>query len=185
YKIGHETMDEDGTANWSYAIADEVCFEWIKFPRSDFEFETIIHCVRDPFKAIPSIVYTETCCTPNPDNWGWNNVYKSTEYRFRHLNIDFKDYIVNQAIRSFLGWNELIEKMNPNLTVRVEHPLDDIKGKYDIPLNFELPSRTTNSTSHNSLTQDQWNKVDKDLLDKLEEFCIKHNYLSIKDRIKQ
>lgn len=185
YKIGHETIDEDGTSNWCYAIADEVCFDWIKYPRSHFEFETVIHCIRDPFKAIPSIVYTETCYISNPNNWGWNNVYKSTEFRFRHLNIDYKDYIVNQAIRSYLGWNKLIEEMNPFITVRVEHPINDIKEKYNIPQSFELPSRSTNARIHDNLTKDRWNKVDNDLMDELEEFCIKHNYDSIKDRIKE
>ena len=183
YDIGHETMGRDGTSNWCYAIADEVCFEWIKEPRSKYTFDKIVHCIRDPFKAIPSIVYTETCYDATGKGWGWNNVYKSTEFRFRHLKIDYDDYIVNQAIKSYLGWNKLIEDMNPCVTVRIEHAIEDIKDEFTIPEDFKAPSNSTNARTHTGLSKEQWKKVDSELLEQLDEFCLKYNYPSIKDRI--
>lgn len=181
YQIGHEVMGRDGTSNWTYAIGDEVCFSWTQHSANCYNFNRIIHCVRDPLKAIPSIAFTETCY--NPMKPGKIYVYKSTMFRHKHLKFGNNgDTIFNFAIRSFLGWNELIENKNPDLVVRIENVMDDMKISFPEIECVELPG-PSNKRSHPEMKKEQWNSVDPELLQRLEEFCKVHSYPSIIERI--
>jgi hypothetical protein len=56
YNVGHENINEEGVSSWMLCVDDE------KYPWGDIKdkfryyFENIIHVVRNPFDAIPSII---------------------------------------------------------------------------------------------------------------------------------
>lgn len=62
--VEHEKIGKDGTSSWFYTVDDYPPFDTIKQKRSEYIWENMIHCVRDPFKAIPSIAKTETPESP-------------------------------------------------------------------------------------------------------------------------
>jgi len=173
--VGHEVMGNNGTSDWQYAILNEKCFPWTTAPRSAFKFETIIHNIRDPFTAIPSIVYTET---PNLGEQSWRTVSE----QFRRKYVRFPDTnVFENAAHSYLGWNKIIEDQKiANQTVRIEHVMDDLEVD---DIKESLGNKKVNSRPHGDMTKENWNKIPSNIIDMLEAFCKKHNYESLKERI--
>ena len=76
YNVGHESMGCDGTSSWMLAVKDNnYPFGNIKTIEK-YNFENIIHLVRNPFDAIPSIIL-ENKYSPNN---------KSYNFRRKHIN---------------------------------------------------------------------------------------------------
>ena len=112
YKIGHENMGRDGTSSWLLAVKDN------KYPYGNviniesYKFEKIIHVVRNPFDAIPSIILENKY---SPSN-------KSYNFRRKHINnvfnINLPEIDINKitlledieiAIKTYIYWNKLCE----------------------------------------------------------------------------
>jgi hypothetical protein len=104
--IGHETMGEDGTSDWSLATRERSLWQDLNF--GDYEWDTIIYCVRDPKDSIPSIVYTE-------------DIKKdSFDYRMRWGKFKDRKRPLMNTISSILAWDELIQKIKPSFIFKIE-----------------------------------------------------------------
>ena len=173
--VGHEVMGENGTSDWQYAIPNNKCFPWTNGVREQYTFDVIIHNVRDPFTAIPSISFTET---PNFGEQSWRTVSEG----FRRQYVQLTDTnIFDNAARSYLGWNKIIESQNiRNQVVRIEHAMEDIELE---EINESLGDRKVNSRQHQDMTKEQWMQISPNMLTELEIFCMKHKYESLKERI--
>lgn len=170
--VGHEKIEENGTSDWQYAIPNAKCFPWTTGCRQDYEFDMVIHNIRDPFTAIPSIVFTET---PAPMERSWRTVSEG----FRRKYIQFPDTnVIENAAHSYLGWNSIIEQQKPDKIVRIEHAVEDLD------LGFEdLADKKVNSREHRSLTKEHWKLIPQNIMKQLDEFCIKYKYTLLSTRI--
>lgn len=177
WDVGHEIIGKDGTANWVYAIKDDRCFEWVLLNRNDLDWEIVIHNVRDPYAAITSVFLTETAKN-SPDS---PEVAESEAFRKKYLDIP-NTGIINKVAASFIGWNKIIADQNPEFTVRVERAFADLKESGF--LKKDLKNKKVNARHHAVVSKEEWGKLDKDLLNKLDDFCAKYGYLSLSERLK-
>lgn len=184
YKVGHENMDLDGTSSWMLAVKDD------KYPYGNvinieaYRFENIIHLVRNPFDAIPSIILENKY---TPDN-------KSYNFKIKHINkilgkqmqqmdfntISLKDEI-EIAIQTFLYWNKICELNKPTLVCKIENiePLEIFnKDKIKINTILKKSNKLYNGKKYDKqkLTTKEYSNINIDLLKELEDFCKKYNY---------
>ena len=123
YNIGHEKMMRNGTSSWLLSVND-IDNPWCKIIRDKFYFEVVIHIVRNPYTAIPSIML-ENKYSPN------NASYK---FRRKHikeqLEIDLpKDVTDNTpfeeqvdiAIKTLVYWSKLCGLLFPNVICQIEN----------------------------------------------------------------
>ena len=101
--VQHEKMGEDGTSDWS--LVTRIQSLWQKVEYSDFIWNNVIYCVRDPRESIPSIAYTEQMTL---------SFRKSFNRRIGSENI------ISSAIVSILEWDKMIDSLNPSITYRIE-----------------------------------------------------------------
>ena len=188
--IGHEEMGKDGTSDWQYAIPNEKAFPWGCGVREDYRFDVVIHNIRDPLTAIPSISNTETpgygvddpsvCNKQNP----W--IKKSEEFRRKFVYLPDKNIFDNAAL-SYLGWNDIVKQSLSYFSlegahirvVRIEHALQDLRG-----LGIKKPlNKKVNSRKHNGIGAKQWSEISAANLNKLEDFCAEYGYEPITGRL--
>jgi len=170
--VEHEGIGKDGTSCWTFAVSDESWFKSWKGTRNDYEWKYIIHNIRDPNDALPSIFYAE-----DMDNTS------SVEFRRKHLNINTNLSKLSQSIQSFLGWNKLIQSLELNLKVKVENCVEKVE-KFLKEKNLsksinrdKLPSKDYNSRSYSdNINSRMKDNVPKKLRDKLNDWCRDHNY---------
>jgi hypothetical protein len=190
--IGHEKMGPCGTSNWVYAFdTNTICFSRVSQPRSRFHFSLFIHCVRDPFYAIPSIALTETTKDTRKTKHNAGK-YQSTAYRTKMLGLTLELPIEEHAAQSFLRWNQHVAK-NRDFVVRVEYALQDLAKNfsslepYGVNPLCEWPRRSNipilNRRPHKKFTKSNWSCITPRTLDQLEVFCRQYHYPSIKKRI--
>lgn len=191
--IGHEHLDNDGISSWLFAVKDFNLPTWNKNQEKDIHeynnthitFDHVIHFIRDPMEAIPSIMLE-------------NKNQKSFNFRRSHiynnLSIDITNYntMLEQAIASYIYWNEIIKKSFNVEVFRIEDGLDSLKEILikkelkDIDLfntTFKLTSNINSSkmkrnNSKPNVINSDYTRVDKNLLTKLTEFCERHKYKS-------
>jgi len=164
-KIRHENMGSKGISCWVFATDSNWRRSTKNIKRSDFRFKHIIHNVRNPAQALSSILYTE-------------NV--SLNFRKQHVHIDESLSPLSQAIQSFIEWNKLIEKMNPDLVVQVEN-CEDILAKFlkehDYPHKYLKPTKkNANHRKHSDIPDNEWKTVPGSLKQELNQFCEKYGY---------
>lgn len=114
--VGHEKMGQHGISSWMFAVRDTAPYAGDVYAstRSLSNYQFIIHHVRDPRTAIPSIIL--------------ENKYseKSYQYRRKHIKqfsgVDLDDHPsdLEKAVLSYIHWNEIIEQQGIGVTVRVE-----------------------------------------------------------------
>ena len=112
------------------------------------------------------------------------STFDDTASTWASLDVKFPDTnAFENAAHSFLGWNQIIENQNPDLTVRIEHAFEDLKELEVITEN--LGDKKVNSRQHNDMTKSQWNQIPENIIDMLEDFCTKYKYESLKKRLKK
>ena len=199
--VGHEVMGEDGTVNWTYLIENEKPFNWIAEPRSSYEFDIFVHLVRDPFTAIPSIFFTETCETLICVDPSWGNVYVSTMFRYKHCGIiekedigkQIKGPIIDRVVKSFLIWNDMIRTKFPDSSIiRLEKCEQDMNKKFrnnnffeDKLINFPTEQEPVNKRTHNSFTKRDWKKINRPMMKLLDNFCKMYSYPLLSERVNE
>lgn len=109
YDVPHEKrLGEHGISSWMNVVDDEE----YPFPTpylKGIEFKKVIYTIRDPYKALQSIVNVE------------NNHPESVNFRQKHLQINSL-YGYNGAAISYLKWFNLAKERFPKLhIVPVEH----------------------------------------------------------------
>lgn len=110
YDVGHEYVGEDGTSNWMWTMKTPIGFyPWGDQDRENYYFENTFVAIRNPIKAVWSIMYTE------------NIARQSVLYRMegipeiqKHTRLDF-------AVASYLEWYKYIFMKYPKATkIKIE-----------------------------------------------------------------
>ena len=119
--VGHERMGKDGISSWMFAVEEEenpFALNSLAATRKNKHFGHVIHFVRDPRTAIPSILREN------------RNSQISYAFRRRHIlktyKIDLDDAgsEVEKALLSYIYWNRIIEEQKTDIMVRVEDAED-------------------------------------------------------------
>jgi hypothetical protein len=187
-QIGHETLHEHGMSSWMFAVEDmRAPFgrEYGLWPMST-SFKVIIHHLRDPFDAIPSIMSE-------------NRIELSMRYRTRHIEDIFGFDIaqletqIDRAVASYLFWNKIIEMRRPKFWFRIE---DDVEKLFEF-LAVTFPDQVDltrprqplkRANLHNDhftkfgvvnkavLEAKDWSKLNATLAASLRQFCEVYGY---------
>lgn len=164
--VGHEIMGKNGQSNWQYAIPNDKCFPWTKGVKSDYNWDIIIHVVRDPFTAISSIAFTET---PYSNEKSWKQI--SDQFRNKYLNLPNTNRF-DRAVVSYIGWNNLIKIQNPDYLINLETAFNDLQF-----LNFNKNRKNpVNKRSHKQMSKQFWNQVKPKNLKLLNKLSLKWGY---------
>jgi hypothetical protein len=121
-QIGHNTIAEDGICSWRLNSRHKPALNSFAHASNLLRPEILCHFVRNPLEAIAAIVIE------NEFNQRVNN---SFNYRRdvikRRFAIDLADYEpLTAATLSYIYWNKLAEKANPDLTIRIEKMNSDL-----------------------------------------------------------
>ena len=191
YEIGHENMKKKGISSWMLAVMSNT-YPWGDVgidknkPFSVFNFKYIIHIVRNPFNAIPSIIL--------------ENKYSPRSYNFRkfhikrELNIDLPIYNsklnliqdIEIAIKTYIYWNLICEKNKPSLVIKLEDSYNILKQyntknikESDLKIDKnETINKFFGNKKYNKprIVNYDYEKVDDSLKLELKQFCIKYDY---------
>lgn len=116
-EVGHERMGKRGISSWMFAVEDErnpFALDRLSVSRRNKHFGAIVHFVRDPRTAVPSILREN------------RHAEKSYAFRRRHIqgafgvDLDAAQGEVERALLSYVYWNEIVERQHPDLRVRIE-----------------------------------------------------------------
>lgn len=176
FEVGHERVWKHGVSAWQFTVDTESIPPWCKSKRGNYDFKYIIHVVRNPKNAIPSIFYTE------------DTRKASREYRQFHLfenglsNLNKKSE-VSHSLASYREWNNLIQLKNDvDLTVNVESAEEKVES-FLIENGYEVNKNESKkpSTNYNSRKHRDWSSIDFSGVDKNEKvfmnsFCKTYNY---------
>ena len=115
--VRHERMGKQGISSWMFAVEDErnpFALDPLSVSRKNTHFASVVHFVRDPRTAVPSILRENL------------NSEKSYAFRRKHIleafgvDLDEAQSEVERALLSYLYWNKIIERQQVDLRVRVE-----------------------------------------------------------------
>ena len=199
--VGHEKGTcVDGISSWAFAVAHEPTVGdvpgWGRGApgrEAYLDFDYVIHHVRNPLDALPSICHNEVCFVSpeeGPQRWEYRGSFL---YRYAYIykvlgkQIDLGRSLLEVAIESFLYWNEVVRLNSPHLTVRVE----DCEGSVasflgEVGLVGESESAPFADKTYNSmknqrapLTLQSYSEVRMPLLRALDRFCSDYGYPSL------
>jgi GR25 family glycosyltransferase involved in LPS biosynthesis len=171
-EIGHERMDAHGISSWMFAVDDAYYpYGKDKYARSRryTHFRYIIHHVRSPFDAIPSLIVEN------------QHSEKSFAFRRKHIlryfGIDLATLSpIDAAVASFIYWNRIIELMKPDVIIRIENDQESLFHALQTAelleeeaqfSDVELPPKTVNARKPYKgavidkpvLTEDDWESL--------------------------
>ena len=166
--VGHEVMGEHGTVDWSLAPGEKSLWQDVDF--KDFDWEHIIYCVRDPRDSIASIAYTENIEGP------------SLKFRTDAGVLLTKNKTVD-AILSIILWDELIEKIGPTFTYRIEDQPKDLfnylkESGYEVKWNESVLNQKINSREHLNIESllEESGYIGNLYKNKINKYCYKYGY---------
>ena len=165
--VGHESMGEHGTVDWSLAPGEESLWQGVNF--KEFNWEHIIYCVRDPRDSIASIAYTE-------------NIETSLGFRKKfNKNIENKNLIVS-AILSIIEWDQMITNLNPSFIYKVEDSSEKLfkylkESGVDIKENRAV-EKNYNSRDHKSFKEllESTSSVPSVFKNRINRYCDRYGY---------
>lgn len=182
--IGHETMGADGVSSWMLAVnTDKYPFGSVT-KINQYYFENVIHYVRNPWEAIPSLILE--------NKYSPNNI--SYIFRIGHINsvfgLNLHEFDISSvspieeleiAITTFIYWNKICELKKPTIVFQIEN-IEGLKK-------FNVSNRLIDTSSKNVakkyqgktyskpiITVDMYKNVRPELINELRDFCIKYNY---------
>ncbi|HCM1204906.1 TPA: hypothetical protein N2883_004582, partial [Vibrio parahaemolyticus] len=185
-KVGHEEMLKDGISSWMFTVEDDSPWALNEEARTrKFKyFKHVIHHVRDPRAAIPSIMR--------------DNLYarKSYDFRRKHIlstfNVDLDEMGSNfdKAVASYIYWNKLIMQQNPTLCFRVEDQASNLEeyisstGEFSIKTNPDYPQNNVNADKRYngehrekpSVNEEDFLCLPSELLTELNVLCNQYGY---------
>ena len=191
YNIKHENIGPNGVSSWMLAV-DDKNYPWGNIKNINrFYFNKIVHIVRNPFDAIPSIIL-ENKYSPN------NISYKFRKKHIKNiLNIDLPNIDINKislkedidiAIKTYIYWNKICELKKPDLVCKIKDT-NSLK-----PLNYRNKNIVYRRKNKNKLynkkrytkpkiSLDMYNNIDDELKHELKSFCKKYNYKYLLDNV--
>lgn len=143
--VGHEHPGKDGISSFQYAVDTErVIFHSADLHRGRmcYQFDEMIHVVRHPLHVIASTAFTD--------------MNGAIEWQAEYIPVTATDR-VRQAVQTWLGWNELIEKQT-DIRVRVEDAENELPKILDVSVVQDPPTPGVNGREHQPLT---WSAVAK------------------------
>ena len=178
--VQHELeTGEDGISSW-IMIQDVIPYPW---GPEKIDYTHMIHVVRDPIEAIPSIM---------AENNPWNSDWHQASYNYRKeiikhyygINIGYYSSEEDKAAISYLLLNRLVK--NAHLTIRVEDCVQTVSNfVWNLcrkSLSSDLPPTNYNTRPK---PKADWSNMDPDLLEELDRFCEKYGYPTVSSRIGQ
>lgn len=174
-RVGHEYMDKHGIVAWQFATeAHPPIIAMNKFPtlcKYDWEFDTIVYNVRNPYNSLLSIV-AETYTLNWRGKWG---------------NFEITENVLLNAIKSLLSWDNMIMSKNPTIIYRIE---DEGRLLYD-KLHEQYPdilrwNDVEIGVIHNSRKHEGWDELQKyipsvpeTILEELNDYSQRNGYQKI------
>ena len=119
FKIGHEYYARDGISSWGqapiYEENNRLKPPWgpTRFIKSTYDI--LIHCVRDPYNALVSII------AHNRPSRKSQNFIRSTILNYFKVDINNIINEIDAAAASYYYWNKLIEQQKPNIRIKIEN----------------------------------------------------------------
>jgi len=189
--VGHERMGKDGISSWMFAVEDDCLLsaqDPLSATRKHKYFEHVVHFVRNPRTAIPSIIREN------------RHSEKSYAFRRKHIldafgiDLDEAQSGVEKAVLSYLYWNKLIERQRVDLTVRVEDAegvaLRFLRDRRLIAPEYRLAApppkdATAQEPYHGALPDNtnqreaDWDAVGDKLKAELNAMCRRYDYLEL------
>lgn len=196
WQVGHEEIKNDGVSSWMLAV-NSMHYPWGNIgydnPLDQYDFEMLIHVVRNPIFAIPSIILENKY---SPEN-------RSFQFRRRwihkELGIDLPNIVgadrdgmvlsdeVELALKTFLFWNRICELRKPNIVFRIEYDFCklDSFNKTSVQLDTTKCLRRNDSKPYQGtiyekpfllLTSNHLKKTNANLQNELKRFCEKYGY---------
>lgn len=178
YDVQHERMGRHGTSCWSFAIENDNWMPWFRSNRDNWDFDWVIHVVRNPVDVINSVYFTE--------EYGGSAMFRSHHLNLPPLSENYS--VLERVVDSVLGWNELILSQNPDVTVRAETAQNQIRhflqvnDIHSVVRYTDPPPRNVNSRSHKDLTLTDFKLwVPREKMLAIKEFTERYNYKTILD----
>lgn len=176
---GHEKFEEDGIVAWQCLISKyeyrvrnvnrmPYMEEFIDLDK--LEFEHVIHSIRDPKTAIPSIIKTEG---------------GSIEWRALWVPFSDKNTPIENAILSIVYTDYRIDGFFPNrFTYKIESEKDKlqeylINHGFDLKNTNEEPSKNHNKKREYKSDDLDWESVRPRLRTLINQYCTKYGYRTI------
>ena len=182
YNVGLDNMKKNGICSWMLAVEDE------KYPlgkvnnKSRYFFQNIIHIVRNPFDAIPSIILQNKNSSNNTSyNFKKKHIKQQLGIDLPHSNNTESIYEIELAIKTFIYWNKICENLKPDLICQIEN----ISSLQKFNKNKDINHKTYNDREENinkkyynksDISIDLYKKIDESLKVELQDFCKKYNY---------
>lgn len=175
FDVGHETMGEDGTSCWAWGPDTHHQYKWAPGIKTDYTFDKILHCIRDPRRAVTSIYMRE------------NSKPLSLAYRLRYMKLPVINKRIDLAVASYLQWHYLCENNNKiDLTFKVEDAVKPVhkfltdEGYIEKPIShYTYPPTNVNSHKHRDIPEREWDNLSDNYREELNTFCNKWNYALI------
>ena len=174
-RAGHEYMDNHGIVAWQFATeAPPPMIAMNKFPtlcKDDWEFETIVYNVRNPYNSLLSIV-EETYTLKWRGQWG---------------EFEITENVLFNAIKSLLSWDRMIMNKNPQIIYRIEDEgrllYDKLHERYPEILRW---NDIEVGVIHNSRKHPSWEEMKKYIptvpeviLEELNDYSLRNGYKKI------
>lgn len=166
--VGHETLREDGTVDWSLSIAKKSLWQNVYF--KEWNWQKVIYCVRDPKESIPSIIFTEDT---REDSVNFRASYLPYYNRSRKP--------IEKAIDSIVGWDQLIRSNFKDLIpYRIEYDSENLFNVLKKDFNIEWNDLEIGN-KYNSRKHPGWEDIDISNLKpsyvrKINSFCRMYGY---------
>ena len=184
FDIGHECYGKDGISAWPQVPIFEknkkLKTPWGPPRHNKDTYDILIHNIRDPIDAIDSIFLHNKCA----------KAYKFIRKTIiNQLDIDIEkiENELDRAVASYVYWNSLIEKQNPDIRIRVEKDqeilFDFLNGKFKkkVKINkVRLPSKNYNGRKK---TNQDLSKISPKYMEMIDMMCVRYGYEKVSTRI--
>ena len=187
FDIGHECSGEDGLSSWMFAVDAEVypfSGDHLSSTRRHLAWDYLLHVVRDPVTAIPSIIRDSN----------WSN--QSYNFRRAHIlasnGIDLDQYesVFERAVVSLMQWTRIIQDLRPDCWFRLEDGHEALlrfmktNGLLPIEMELELDTSPVNADKlyqgvkreAPQITEADWALLTPETMVDLRAYCDRYGY---------
>ncbi len=177
----HEYMGEDGTVSWYFCVDSKHYpdHHWVNQPKchrtgerlKNFEFNQIVHLVRNPWKVI-----TSSLSIIHSMDWEWSTQFTNLYYKANRPVLSDKLIFV---CHHWMRWNSIVEQLLPTHTFKIEE-VDDwfpMWMKKDLPLvSKTMNARTGYRKDMEDVTYNVVHQYDGPLANDIVEQAIQYGY---------
>ena len=187
FDVGHEKAGVDGLSSWMFA-ADARRYPYaqdtIAASRRTLHWDTLLHIVRDPVTAVPSIMR--------------DNIWAQPSYQFRRdhiaeqtgIELDTLPNNLEKAIMSLVSWNQMVLEMKPDCWFRLEEAhgalprflksrglVDNIEAidLHTAPVNADKPYQGQKRPKH-TVSDEEWAGIGSETSSALQWYCERFGY---------